>query len=88
MRECKTKAAFLEEKKAMLQIELAREKKKNNKKYSIIKDVSEDRSISADEDKSVNVTVHTKQQANVLGCFPFGGKSTMAANKVQKQINQ
>ena len=31
LRECKTKMAFLEEKKAMLQIELAREKKRTKK---------------------------------------------------------
>ena len=82
MRECKTKAAFLEEKKAMLQIELARERKKKHNK-SIIKDVSEERSpMNADEGKSVNVTVHTKQN-NVLGCFPFGVKNNVTTKKAQ-----
>ena len=56
LRECKTKMAFLEEKKAMLQIELAREKKKRvlnkNPAGSLVSD------DLAEEDKNINVTVH------------------------------
>lgn len=74
LRECKTKMAFLEEKKAMLQIELTREKKKRtiNKSRSDLGSVD----IGDDEPKNINVTVHS--QPNWGGCFPMcGGKQKM-----------
>ena len=66
--------AFLEEKKAMLQIELTREKKKRtiNKSRSDLGSVD----IGDDEPKNINVTVHS--QPNWGGCFPMcGGKQKM-----------
>ena len=73
LRECKTKMAFLEEKKAMLQIELAREKKRT-KKQSIRNDISDDAGAE-EEDQKINLTVH---QPNWGGCFPMcGGKQKM-----------
>ena len=83
LRECKTKMAFLEEKKAMLQIELTRERKKKSKQ---MKDAEDDKSMNgADEEKNINVTVHS--QSNYLGCFPFGGKSNMSV-RVQPALSQ
>ena len=71
LRECKTKMAFLEEKKAMLQIELAREKKKKVKN-GIRNDISDDAGAE-EEDQRINLTVHS--QPNWGGCFPMcGGK--------------
>ena len=57
LRECKTSLAFLEEKKAMLQIELAREKKKKFSKESASRSVISD--DFADEEKNINLTVHS-----------------------------
>lgn len=80
LRECKTRTAFLEEKKAMLQIELDRERKKNKKKLqdsyrALEHDKSIDDMNNVDEEKNLHVTVHHKQ-SNILGCFPaFVGKS-------------
>ena len=52
LRECKTSLAFLEEKKAMLQIELAREKKKKFSKESASRSViSDDFADEESEDK-------------------------------------
>ena len=75
LRECKTKMAFLEEKKAMLQIELAKEKNKRIlKQQSSRHDETDD--AGADEDKNINLTVHS--QPNWGGCFPMcGGKQKM-----------
>lgn len=74
LRECKTKMAFLEEKKAMLQIELAREKKKKVKN-GIRNDISDDAGAE-EEDQRINLTVHS--QPNWGGCFPMcGGKQKM-----------
>ena len=71
LRECKTKMSFLEEKKAMLQIELAREKKKKVVKEKPSASVLSD--DFADEDKNINLTVHS--QPNWGACFPMcGGK--------------
>jgi len=71
LRECKTKMAFLEEKKAMLQIELAREKKKKIKTNASQSVISED--FGDTEEKNINLTVHS--QPNWGGCFPMcGGK--------------
>ena len=71
LRECKTKMAFLEEKKAMLQIELAREKKKRLKNQSSRNDISDD--AGAEEDQKINLTVHSQPAWG--GCFPMcGGK--------------
>ena len=74
LRECKTKMAFLEEKKAMLQIELTREKKKRTLHKESRSDIG---SVDfPDEDKNINVTVHS--QPNWGGCFPMcGGKQKM-----------
>ena len=71
LRECKTKMAFLEEKKAMLQVELAREKKKKIKTNASHSVISED--FGDTEEKNINLTVHS--QPNWGGCFPMcGGK--------------
>lgn len=66
LRECKTRMAFLEEKKAMLQIELDRERKKNKKKVqenhkALEHDKSIDDMNNVDEEKNLHVTVHHKQ---------------------------
>lgn len=74
LRECKTKMAFLEEKKAMLQIDLTREKKKRTIEKSRSDLGSVD--VGEDEPKNINVTVHS--QSNWGGCFPMcGGKQKM-----------
>ena len=57
LRECKTRMAFLEEKKAMLQIEIAKEKKKRLQKEQASRSgISDD---AAEEGKNINLTVHS-----------------------------
>ena len=86
LRECKTRMAFLEEKKAMLQIDLDRERKRNTKR-GLAKEVSADSMNNVDEEKNLPVTVHHKQ-ANILGCFPaFVGKSCTQP-RVQPPLHQ